>query len=109
MTTKDNDILKNLENSEYKYGFLTDVENDTVLPGIDEEKIKLISKKKNEPDFMLNFRLDAFKKWQKMKEPNWGFLKYEKIDYDALSYYSAPKRRNDLKSLDDVDPEVLKT
>ncbi len=109
MEKKDNEILQNLKNSEYKYGFLSDVENDTILPGIDEDKIRLISKKKNEPDFMLAFRLDAFNKWQKLKEPSWGFLKYEKIDYDSLSYYSAPKRNSDLKSLDEVDPEVLKT
>ena len=103
------DILKNIEDSEYKYGFTTQVENDTVPVGISEDIIKLISKKKNEPEFMLEFRLNAYRKWRELEEPNWAFLKFEKVDYNALCYYSAPKKVNDLKSLDDVDPEILET
>lgn len=103
------DIIKDINNSEYKYGFLSDVESFIVPKGIDEEKIRFISKKKNEPEYMLEFRLNAFRKWKEMKEPSWGFLKYEKVDYDELSYYSEPKKYGDLKSLDDVDPEILKT
>lgn len=103
------DILKNIEDSEYKYGFTTQVENDTVPVGISEEIIRLISKKKNEPEFMLEFRLNAYRKWRELEEPNWAFLKFEKVDYNALCYYSAPKKVNDLKSLDDVDPEILET
>ena len=103
------DILKNIEDSEYKYGFTTQVENDTVPVGISEDIIKLISKKKNEPEFMLEFRLNAYRKWRELEEPDWAFLKFEKVDYNALCYYSAPKKVNDLKSLDDVDPEILET
>ena len=103
------DILKNIEDSEYKYGFTTQVENDTVPVGISEDIIKLISKKKNEPEFMLEFRLNAYRKWRELEEPDWAFLKLEKVDYNALCYYSAPKKVNDLKSLDDVDPEILET
>ncbi|MDD7473579.1 MAG: Fe-S cluster assembly protein SufB [Bdellovibrionota bacterium] len=103
------DILKNIEDSEYKYGFTTQVENDTVPVGIGEDIIKLISKKKNEPEFMLEFRLNAYRKWRELEEPDWAFLKFEKVDYNALCYYSAPKKVNDLKSLDDVDPEILET
>lgn len=109
METTKLDILKDLEDSEYKYGFTTNVENDTVPAGISEDVIRLISKKKNEPDFMLEFRLNAYRKWKELEEPNWGFLTYEKVDYNSLSYYSAPKKFNDLKSLDDVDPEILET
>ncbi len=103
------DILKNIEDSEYKYGFTTQVENDTVPVGISEDIIRLISKKKNEPEFMLEFRLNAYRKWRELEEPDWAFLKFEKVDYNALCYYSAPKKVNDLKSLDDVDPEILET
>ena len=103
------DILKNLEDSEYKYGFTTQIENDTVPIGINEDIIRLISKKKNEPEFMLEFRLNAFRKWKELEEPDWAFLKFEKVDYNSLCYYSAPKKVNDLKSLDDVDPEILET
>lgn len=103
------DIIKNIEDSEYKYGFTTQVENDTVPVGISEDIIRLISKKKNEPEFMLEFRLNAYRKWRELEEPDWAFLKFEKVDYNALCYYSAPKKVNDLKSLDDVDPEILET
>lgn len=103
------DILKNIEDSEYKYGFTTQVENDTIPVGISEDIIRLISKKKNEPEFMLEFRLNAYRKWRELEEPDWAFLKFEKVDYNALCYYSAPKKVNDLKSLDDVDPEILET
>merc|ERR1711879_840557 len=91
----------------YKLGFETLVESDTFPVGLDENVIKAISKKKNEPSWLLEFRLKAYKKWLKMEEPTWANLKYPQIDYNDISYYSAPKKA--LDSLDEVDPEILKT
>ncbi|MEZ5499365.1 MAG: Fe-S cluster assembly protein SufB [Steroidobacteraceae bacterium] len=94
----------------YRHGFVTDVESDTVPPGLDESVIRLISAKKNEPEFLLNWRLGAFRRWQRMREPHWAHLRYTPIDYKAISYYSAPKSRaNAPKSLDEVDPKLLQT
>ena len=96
-------------NNEYKYGFVTDVESDTFDKGLNEDVVRAISKKKSEPEFMLNFRLKAYEKWLTMKEPAWPNVQYPPIDFQNISYYSAPKAKKKLESLDDVDPEVLRT
>ena len=95
---------------EYQHGFVTDVESDTVEPGLNEDVIRLISRKKKEPQFMLDWRLRAYEHWLTMTEPNWAKLNIEPIDYQQISYYSAPKSKNDgPKSLDEVDPKLLET
>ena len=99
----------NLATSKYKYGFSTDLEVDKAPKGLDENIIKLISSKKNEPEWMLDWRLKAFEIWKKMREPEWAKVNYPKIDYQDIYYYSAPKNTEKLKSLDEVDPELLKT
>lgn len=101
------DILKKKLNEKYKYGFVTDVEVDEAPLGLNEDIIKFISNKKQEPEFMREFRLKAFSIWQKMKEPKWAALKYDKIDYQNIRYYSAPKKAS--KKIEDVDEELLKT
>ena len=101
-------ILNEVTTSEYKYGFYTDVESDKVPPGLNEDVIRLISAKKNEPEWMTEWRLDAFKIWQNMEEPEWANVTYAKPDFQAISYYSAPKKKQ-VNSLDEVDPELLKT
>lgn len=97
------------EDSTYKYGFVTDVESDTFAKGLNEEVIRQISSIKNEPQFLLDFRLKAYRRWLEMKEPHWVNAKFPPIDYQDISYYSAPKKKAALNSLDEVDPEVLKT
>lgn len=100
--------IKNLIGQEYKQGFVTDVDADTFLPGLDETVIAMLSKVKNEPDWMLEYRLKAFRHWQTMIEPKWQQLKIDPIDYQAISYYSAPKSNKDKpKSLDEIDPQIL--
>ena len=94
---------------DYKYGFVTDIESDTLAPGLNEDIIKTISSKKNEPEWLLKWRLKAYKKWLKMKDPSWSMVNYPKIDYQSISYYSAPKKKKKLNSLDEVDPELLAT
>jgi len=101
-------IISSVTEDKYKFGFTTNIEQDFAPKGLNEEVIRLISSRKNEPDFMLEWRLKAFKKWQSMKEPTWAHLQYPEIDYQAISYYAAPKNSN-LKSLDEVDPEMRKT
>ena len=103
-----NDTIRNQLDKKYEFGFTTDIDQETLPPGLDEGVIKTISKKKNEPLWLLEWRLAAFKKWQKMEEPDWPNVTYSKIDYQGISYFSAPKKKN-LKSLDEVDPEILKT
>ena len=103
-----NDTIRNQLDKKYEFGFTTDIDQETLPPGLDEGVIKTISKKKNEPLWLLEWRLAAFKKWQKMEEPDWPNVTYPKIDYQGISYFSAPKKKN-LKSLDEVDPEILKT
>lgn len=99
-----------IENKEYKYGFVTDVEVDEIPKGITEDIVRLISSKKNEPEWMLEYRLKAFRHWQTMTEPDWAHVKYPKIDFQDIRYYSAPKSRpKDPKKLEDLDPELLKT
>ena len=93
----------------YKYGFTTDIENLTISKGLNEETIHIISAKKKEPEFMLQFRLKAFRQWQKMKAPKWTDLTYSAIDYQDIIYYSEPKQKKKIDSLDEVDPELLKT
>jgi Fe-S cluster assembly protein SufB len=101
--------IESLTKKEYKYGWVTDIESDALPPGLNEDIIRALSKKKNEPEFMVNWRLKAFKRWQQMEEPNWAKINYPKIDYQKISYYSAPKKKKKLKSLDEVDPELLRT
>ena len=93
----------------YKYGFVTDIAADTAPKGLNEDIIRLISRKKGEPEWLLEWRLKAFEFWQTMTEPSWAKLSYEKIDYQDLYYYSAPKQKAAPKSLDEVDAELLKT
>lgn len=100
-----NKELKELTKQQYKYGFTTDVESESLPPGLSEDTVRWISAKKGEPEFMLNYRLKAFEQWKKMTEPTWAHVHYPKIDYQSISYFSAPKARP--KSLDDVDPELL--
>ena len=104
-----NKDLKELVKREYKEGFVTDIESDTIAVGLSEDTIRLISEKKNEPTFMLEYRLKAFRKWKKMPEPEWAQIDYPKIDFQAISYYSAPKEIPKLDSLDQVDPKLLET
>ncbi len=94
---------------EYAAGFVTDIETDTIAPGLNEDTVREISKRKNEPKFMLDWRLKAYKRWLTMKEPHWPNVKYPPIDYQASSYFSAPKKKTPLGSLSEVDPEILKT
>ncbi len=102
--------VENLISQEYSQGFVTDIEVETFPPGLDEEVIAKLSKIKNEPEFMLEYRLKAFRHWQTMKNPDWAQLNIEPIDYQAISYYSAPKKDSDKpQSLDEVDPELLET
>ncbi|MEC8458376.1 MAG: Fe-S cluster assembly protein SufB [Bacteroidota bacterium] len=103
------EIIDEITASEYKYGFSTEIESETVPPGLNEDVIRLISSKKNEPKWMLEWRLDAFQTWLKMTEPNWPNVHYQKPDFQTISYYSAPKQKKTLDSLDEVDPELLKT
>jgi len=99
-----------LANREYKYGFVTDIESDTIPRGLSEDTIRLISEKKNEPEWMLEFRLKAYRQWLTMDEPNyWANFEYPEIDFQDIIYYSAPKQRDKKKSLDEVDPELLDT
>ena len=98
------------QNKDYsKYGFVTDIEEDRLPPGLSEETVRFISAKKNEPEFMLEYRLKAFRTWQKMKEPKWADVSYPEIDFQAITYYSAPKQQKKLNSLDEVDPKLLET
>ncbi|MEC9415312.1 MAG: Fe-S cluster assembly protein SufB [Pseudomonadota bacterium] len=104
-----NDINKLIEDR-YKYGFTTDIESESIPPGLNEDVIKAISAKKNEPKFMLDWRLKSYKHWLQLKEPNWAHVDYPKIDYQNISYFSAPKSNKDKpQSLDEVDPKLLET
>ena len=109
MSDEQNSVSDLLEDNQYKYGFTTDVESETFAKGLNEEVVRAISKKKNEPEFMLNFRLKAFEKWKTMKEPAWPNVHFPTIDFLDISYYSAPKKKKQLESLDEVDPEVMRT
>jgi Fe-S cluster assembly protein SufB len=109
MAYEEDELLEEVTGKEYAYGFTTNVESDKAPPGLNEDIIRLISSKKNEPEWMLEWRLDAFKKWQEMVEPKWAHLHYQKPNFQAISYYSAPKKKPTLNSLDEVDPEMRKT
>jgi Fe-S cluster assembly protein SufB len=107
MSTPDIDALVNRS---YRHGFITEIESDTIAPGLDESVVRMISHKKGEPQFLLDWRLRALEHWQRMREPHWAHLRYQPIDYDAISYYSAPRQAKDgPKSLADVDPKLLAT
>ena len=104
------DTLDDLVKAGYEHGFVSDVESETLPPGLDEDTIRFISAKKNEPEWMLEYRLKAYRHWLTMEEPDWAHLKIEPIDYQAISYYSAPKKAGEgPKSLDEVDPELIET
>ncbi|MGJ8744205.1 Fe-S cluster assembly protein SufB [Polaribacter sp.] len=103
------DLEKELETQEYKYGFYTDIESDTFPVGLSEDVVRAISKKKNEPEWMTNWRLEAYRVWEKMVEPEWANVHYEKPKFQDIAYYSAPKKKPKLNSLDEVDPELLDT
>src|SRR5678809_583542 len=104
------ETIEGLVKQEYKYGFYTDVETDSAPPGLNEDIVRLISAKKNEPEFMLEWRLKAYRHWLTMTEPDWPKVHYGPIDYQASVYYSAPKKKGDgPKSLDEVDPKLLET
>jgi Fe-S cluster assembly protein SufB len=109
-STPHDESLEALVGQKYRHGFVTDIEADTVPPGLDEDVIGLISRKKGEPQFMLDWRLKSYRHWLTMREPHWAHLRIAPIDYQAISYYSAPKAREDApKSLEDVDPKLLET
>ncbi len=109
MSDKNDHILEEVSNAEYKYGFYTDIEMDQAPRGLTEDTIRFISAKKNEPEFMLAFRLKAFRHWKTLKEPDWAHVDYPPINYQDLIYYSAPRKRPKYDSLDEVDPELLET
>ncbi len=103
------DNIEILANQEYKYGFVTDIEQETVPPGLSEDVVRMISAKKNEPEWLTEWRLKAYRQWLKMVEPNWSTVRYPAIDYQAISYYSAPKIKDGPKILEEVDPKLLET
>jgi len=109
MTTTDTQSVEQLANREYKFGFVTEIEQDTFPPGLDEEVVRRLSAIKREPEWMTEWRLKALRHWLGMKEPAWAKVRYEPIDYQAISYYSAPRKKAGPKSLDEVDPELLRT
>ncbi len=109
MSETQDEILEDVFNSEYKYGFVTDIETDNAPIGLTEETVRFISAKKEEPEWMLEWRLKAFRDWQKMAEPQWANVHFPKVDFQNIIYYSAPKPKKELASLDEVDPELLKT
>src|SRR5918911_5469453 len=101
--------VKLIDVDQYKYGFETKVEMEKAPKGLSEDVIRFISAKKGEPEWMLEWRLDAYRRWLTMREPNWARVSYERIDYDDIYYYAAPKKNPAPKSLDEVDPEILRT
>ena len=105
----DQSIIDSAISQEYEYGFTTDIDQEKIPPGLNEDVIRIISSKKQEPEWLLDWRLKAYKQWLKMEEPDWSKLNYEDIDFQAISYYAAPKQKEKLKSLDEVDPELLDT
>ncbi|WP_282917776.1 Fe-S cluster assembly protein SufB [Porphyromonas macacae] len=106
---QDENIIEEVTRGEYKYGFTTDIQTETIAKGLNEDTIRLISQKKEEPQWLLDFRLEAFRYWQTMKYPTWAHLDIPEIDYQDIIYYAAPKRKKSPKSLDEVDPELLET
>ena len=108
MAEKQDDIIQEVTNNEYKWGFTTDIDTETIPKGLNEDVVRLISRKKNEPEWLLEFRLNAFRRWQQMKEPDWAHLEYETPNYQDIIYFAAPKQEKK-KSMDEVDPELLAT
>lgn len=109
MQEDQNKILEDITTSDYKYGFVTDIETEIIPVGLNEDVVRLISQKKNEPEWMLEFRLKAFNYWKTLEVPTWAHLNIPPIDYQSISYYAAPKKKEGPKSMDEVDPELLKT
>lgn len=109
MAYTEEELKKELETKEYEYGFYTDIESDTLPVGLNEDIVIAISKKKEEPNWMTEWRLEAFKFWKEMEEPEWANVNYDKPDFQAISYYSAPNSKPKYNSLDEVDPELLET
>ena len=107
--TEEDKILEEVTAAEYKYGFTTDIETDKIPKGLNEDVIRIISQKKREPEWLLEYRLNAFRSWQKMEEPDWANINYKKPNYQDIIYYAAPKQKKKLESLDDLDPEMKKT
>ncbi len=107
--TETKDIIEEVTNSEYKYGFVTNIESDNAPKGLSEDIVRFISAKKNEPEWMLEYRLKAFRHWLKMTEPKWAHVNYPTPQFQDIIYYAAPKQKKELQSLDEVDPELLKT
>ncbi|MEL6546506.1 MAG: Fe-S cluster assembly protein SufB, partial [Myxococcota bacterium] len=105
-STQPEDIV---QNDKYKYGFVTNIESDVAPPGLNEDTIRFISAKKQEPEWLLEWRLKAYRSFLKMREPTWAHVNYEPIDLQAISYFAAPKQKPKLNSLDEVDPELLAT
>lgn len=105
----ENELLEKVTKTEYKYGFVTDIESDRAPKGLNEDIIRFISNKKNEPEWMTNWRLEAYKIWLSMQEPEWANVTYQKPDFQEIIYYAAPKQKKTLNNLDEVDPELLKT
>ncbi len=109
MAYKGDDLLEEVTNKDYEYGFVTDIESDLAPVGLNASIIRLISQKKNEPEWLLEWRLKSFELWQKMTEPEWAHIQYPRPDFQSFHYYAAPKQKKNPKSLDEVDPELLKT
>ncbi len=109
MEKDENKILDEVTSSEYKYGFYTDIEMDTAPKGLSEDIVRFISAKKNEPEWLLEFRLKAYRYWLTLEEPTWAHLEHAPIDYNEIIFYAAPKKKKELESLDEVDPELLDT
>ena len=109
MSEEKNNIIPDVIESDYKFGFSTEIEMDYFPKGLSEDTVRQISKIKNEPEFMLEFRLKAFRKWLELEHPHWAHLKIPKIDFQDIIYYAAPKQKPELKSLDEVDPELIDT
>lgn len=107
--SQDDKIIQEFTESEYKHGFVSDIDTEYAPKGLNEDIIRFISEKKNEPEFLLQWRLKAYKQWKQMTEPSWAHVQYERVDYQSLHYYAAPKKKKQLQSMDEVDPEVKKT
>src|SRR6201985_2890557 len=103
------DRVRQIDVDQYRYGFETLIESEKAPKGLSEDTVRFISAKKNEPAWMLEWRLEAYRRWLTMTEPNWARVNYPKIDYQDLYYYSAPKPKKQLSSIDEIDPEILKT
>ena len=109
MAYTEEELKKELETKEYEYGFYTDIDSDTFPIGLNEDIVRAISKRKEEPEWMTEWRLNAYRSWVEMTEPEWHNVQYTKPDFQAISYYSAPKKKDKYQSLDEVDPELLDT